>query len=607
MLWLTAAAAGQLRVANYNSAQIQGDTDSLAEVFATMHADDQPGFATPVSVFIFQEVRQQDLSVLLDLVNAAAPAGVNYAQGTYSNFSEDNTAGAQAMFYRSDMLVEDVTEHDDIFTGAGRYADRWKLELVDYSSPQASFYIYSAHLKADDGASDQQQRLEGVLAILNNAATLPVGSHVIYAGDFNFTHHNEPGYLELVSPGVMQGFDPLGTGSWSGPGNAIKHTQSPRANGFGGLIGGGLDDRFDFQFTTSSFVDNDGLAIISETYRAFGNDGAHFNQSINAGTNTYFPNDIPSSNALADALHTASDHLPLVVDYQIPAVLSAGVEPGDVGRVITGTNVSLTLTLSNDAEVDDALGADVIDYVADGTGNVLGLEVGLIEAGGQVVHDTFAVNTLTVGPLSGAIAVDTSNEAIEIASMSTAITGTSLEHADPSFESDANVNVKTVTGAFEAGTGVHELVVPIYNFGFFEFQSLLDVDAVPQPDDPFAFTGDLPTGVGSEPGELVFTFDSDGLSSDVYESAPLLISASDEDIPGQSSYLLVLSFEIVVEPGGSTCVADLNGDTFVGVADLLQLLSAWGPCAKCDADITGDDVVGVADLLELLGAWGACE
>jgi hypothetical protein len=48
---------------------------------------------------------------------------------------------------------------------------------------------------------------------------------------------------------------------------------------------------------------------------------------------------------------------------------------------------------------------------------------------------------------------------------------------------------------------------------------------------------------------------------------------------------------------------DLNGDGFVGVDDLLQLLAAWGDCPGCDEDLNGDGFVGVDDLLAMLGVW----
>lgn len=60
------------------------------------------------------------------------------------------------------------------------------------------------------------------------------------------------------------------------------------------------------------------------------------------------------------------------------------------------------------------------------------------------------------------------------------------------------------------------------------------------------------------------------------------------------------------------CPADINGDDTVNVADLLTVISAWGPCAdcaKCPADVTPakpDCNVNVADLLLVISAWGAC-
>ncbi len=54
-------------------------------------------------------------------------------------------------------------------------------------------------------------------------------------------------------------------------------------------------------------------------------------------------------------------------------------------------------------------------------------------------------------------------------------------------------------------------------------------------------------------------------------------------------------------------VGDLDQDCSVGAADLLILLTNWGPCENCDdcpADLNGDCVVGATDLLILLVNWG---
>jgi hypothetical protein len=65
----------------------------------------------------------------------------------------------------------------------------------------------------------------------------------------------------------------------------------------------------------------------------------------------------------------------------------------------------------------------------------------------------------------------------------------------------------------------------------------------------------------------------------------------------------------IMTPVTSAIPGDLNGDGSVGVADLLILLAAWGPCddcgpVECPADLNGDCTVGVADLLILLANWG---
>jgi hypothetical protein len=55
-------------------------------------------------------------------------------------------------------------------------------------------------------------------------------------------------------------------------------------------------------------------------------------------------------------------------------------------------------------------------------------------------------------------------------------------------------------------------------------------------------------------------------------------------------------------------MGDVNGDSIVGVADLLAVISAWGTCgappAFCAADFNHDGIVGVADLLMVISHWG---
>jgi hypothetical protein len=55
----------------------------------------------------------------------------------------------------------------------------------------------------------------------------------------------------------------------------------------------------------------------------------------------------------------------------------------------------------------------------------------------------------------------------------------------------------------------------------------------------------------------------------------------------------------------NACPADITGDSFVNVGDLLAVIDAWGSSDGV-ADINDDGIVDVGDLLEVVGSWGAC-
>jgi hypothetical protein len=54
------------------------------------------------------------------------------------------------------------------------------------------------------------------------------------------------------------------------------------------------------------------------------------------------------------------------------------------------------------------------------------------------------------------------------------------------------------------------------------------------------------------------------------------------------------------------CAWDLDGDGFVGTADMNLLLASWGTCPGCAADFDCDGEVGDADLDQLQEHWGSC-
>jgi len=72
-----------------------------------------------------------------------------------------------------------------------------------------------------------------------------------------------------------------------------------------------MDDRFDIMLTSYALDPQ----MIPSSYTAYGNDGNHFNDSINRPPNTAV------SQNVADAIHYSSDHIPVFAKFifaQIP-------------------------------------------------------------------------------------------------------------------------------------------------------------------------------------------------------------------------------------------------------------------------------------------------
>ncbi|MBM4171988.1 MAG: T9SS type A sorting domain-containing protein, partial [Ignavibacteria bacterium] len=180
--------------------------------------------------------------------------------------------------------------------------------------------IFSAHLKASSGTTNEQRRLKEVIKLREHTEKLSDKANFIIVGDFNIYNTFEPAYGKLIETTTKNYFiDPINVvGVYNNSAFASIHTQSTRENSFGGGASGGLDDRFDFIMISQAVKDLGGIQFIDGTYTAYGNDGSHYNLSINFGSNTAV------SKEIADALHFASDHLPVYADFSFEVSTSAG-------------------------------------------------------------------------------------------------------------------------------------------------------------------------------------------------------------------------------------------------------------------------------------------
>jgi len=75
---------------------------------------------------------------------------------------------------------------------------------------------------------------------------------------------------------------------------------------------------------------------------------------------------------------------------------------------------------------------------------------------------------------------------------------------------------------------------------------------------------------------------------------------------GQSIEVIITDFSFSPDQPDRPCPWDLDGDTFVGIADFLGLLALWNTNPGGPPDFDGDCVVGITDFLELLARWGPC-
>lgn len=172
--------------------------------------------------------------------------------------------------------------------------------------------LFACHLKADTGSLNMQRRAAQVDSLRKITDALPQGASFITLGDFNIYGSTEPAYQKLiqVTPSYGHFVDPITiTGTWNNNSYRVHHTQSTRTRSFGNGSTGGLDDRFDIIMNSSSVAGSGKVRYVPASLTPYGNDGQHYNDSINKPPNNAV------SQSVANALHYASDHLPVHALY----------------------------------------------------------------------------------------------------------------------------------------------------------------------------------------------------------------------------------------------------------------------------------------------------
>ncbi|UCG31927.1 MAG: hypothetical protein JSU68_09700 [Phycisphaerales bacterium] len=568
-------------------------------------------------ILVVQEITSQSavnrfLSQVLN--HADGPPGT-YAAATFVNGPDTDNA----LFYRTDVLTFTSGDHE-VITTTLRDIDRWKVRPVGYDASGADLYVYVCHLKASDGSENEQQRLAEATLMRNNANALPAGTNFVYTGDFNVYYSDEPAYQKLTTPGTDpdgQAFDPINSpGTWHA--NfffADIHTQSPRTIDFGGGAIGGLDDRFDFILQSASLDDDEGMSYVFWTYKAFGQDGWHFDAAI------IDPPTIPEGADMATALHEGSDHLPVALDLQVPAMVGAPTAI-DFGTVILNADAVQDVPVSNAVDLLIFGYADELDYT-------LSVTYGFLVASGPFQADAGAAPNLhPVTMLTGARGhkngqLDVTSNDLDQPVQAATLTGTVLSHARPSVSGSA----QTIVGSLDFGTAAPgefpALTAAVYNFSYDSLQALLEVyDAeFIGPDSAyFAIQGGFAAqNVGAQPAEFVVEVSPDlsALPDDHTLTADLVFSARDQqDLLGAVD-LSDLVFHLTAVKQGPCGAADFDQNGYVNLADFATFASCYYgsgttvPPPSCDpanfarADIDEDGDVDLSDFATFALCFGS--
>jgi len=293
------SAQDTVRIASYNMLAYSGITSdttlrnpSLRTIMSSLKPD----------ILVVQEINGRNTATGF-LTNVLKAVDSNYVMGPF----RDSFDSERAIFFKSNKFqsfanVQHATSLRDIN----------EFKLIHKISGD-TLRLFGLHLKAGTNTSDINQRA-GEAAVLRKAVdSLSETSLFLALGDYNIYGADEPAYVTITSDGnnpKTKFYDPLTMpGVWQNSFYALYHTQSPRTTVFGGGSAGGLDDRLDIIFMSPAIKDSQSVYMIGNSYRAFGNDGNRYNQAVNWGSNGAV------GNTVAQALHDASDHLPVVANF----------------------------------------------------------------------------------------------------------------------------------------------------------------------------------------------------------------------------------------------------------------------------------------------------
>ena len=442
-----------IRVVTYNmySGSSNYDPGSLDNKIAVLRAIDNYPYNNidrPFDILVAQELMSNHV-IESYLVNGSGSVnGLNdyYGSGTYAY--DAGTVGGDGYNYNgmiyNTTTVQLIQRRNFRAPGAPRDTVRYRFRILGYG-PESDIYIYNSHLKAYSDAASRITRTKEAQYIRWSIAyggdSLPEGTNIIYAGDFNLTGggtedcvmtngdvsslggYDNPWYYYVkqvlfagtgaayTSTGYGLAFDPAGITS---PVNWNNSSSYRRLHTWNSTT---PTSRLDFQLVSSELYDGEGVSLIApgvgnctaieNSYRPLGNDGTHtYGGLIKYSASSRYTIDVFNN------LQFSSDHLPVIADYQRPAVLEVSVQMPSEPVDLNSPTVA-TVTVSNAAQVSSPVGADELDYeiVITNGGTLTDSGIGSDYALGSGNTHEIRLNTLTTGIQSLQIRVSSSSQA----------------------------------------------------------------------------------------------------------------------------------------------------------------------------------------------------
>lgn len=534
-----AAPAHALRVVTWNLWQYPG----------SHLATRQPLFRTVLSNL------DPDVLVTQEITGAGADSMMNVLEAIQPGQWRDTTASLattnSVIFYKWQKVA--VTFVSTIATAGPRDVLFARVTPAGYTHVSATFRVYSVHFKAGNPASspaDSTTRRLEATDLRNTLNLAPAGTNFLVAGDYNLYGAYEGAYLRLTeSQADNDGRckDPLTLpGNWHQvPSYSFYYTQCPCNSGcLSGFSGGGMDDRFDLILGSYSMFDGEGvdIAVSGLNYYAYGNDGDHYNDDINGdGRNGVVPL------AVANALRSASDHLPVVFEVQVAAKVAAASQVA-FGSAIVGGVAEQALAVANGATPF----ADELNYSFAAPAGFTAPAGSFMAFAGQPANGhTLGMATTTPGAKSGTLVMTTDDR--DSLSKNVQLSGTVLGHASASLDSTAALTGATLDFGTHGAGGFPVLAVRAHNLGYGPLQARLSLDAatITPAGSRFslteAFTPGLLAGVGRT---FSVQFDASGATPDSSYEDTLRIATSDEPLPGATPQAtLTVLLRATTEPG----------------------------------------------------------